>query len=78
MSQHQVFFGNSKSSHSFLTEPKAKDRQIKVINYGEKVRKDNNQDVIFNSFILSYSEEINPGLLHPIKIPVQSSEKSLQ
>lgn len=73
----KVFFGNSKSSLSFLTEPKAKDVWIKVINYGEKVQKDNNQD-IFNTFIFFCTEEINPGLLHPIKIPVQSPEKSLQ
>lgn len=74
----QPIFGTPKSCPSFLTEPKAKDMRIKVINYSEEVRKDNNQDIIFNTFILSCTEEINPGLLHPIKITVQSSEKSLQ
>lgn len=49
-----------------------------VINYCEEVRKANNQDIIFNNFILSCTEEINPGFLHQIKTPVQSSEKSLQ
>lgn len=42
------------------------------------VRKDNNKDIIFNTFILSCTEEINTGLLHPIKTPVQISEKNLK
>lgn len=76
--QHQV---SSPHLVTLSLAPLFDQTQGKTVNkrkiyYGDKVRQDNNQD-IFNTFILSCTEEINLVLLHPIKIPVQTSEKGL-